>query len=80
MILFLTLFPLGLYLLAVGKLTIATRRFPPPGIRVIRDTVLLKEEEAVRKGRILFFSSFVLMGMGVWGIYQVYQLVRVFTL
>ena len=80
MVLFLMLFPLGLYLLALGKLTIATERFPPPGIRVIRDTVLIQGEEAIRRGRITVFSSFMLMGLALWGIYRVYQLAHlIFT-
>lgn len=74
MILFLTLFPLGLYLMAVGKLTLTYGRFPPPGIRVIRDTVLIQGREALQRGRIIIFSSFVLMGLGLWGIVKVYRL------
>lgn len=73
-IMFLSLIPFALYLLSIGKLIIKSERFPPPGIRVIRDTRLVVGEKAKTRGRAIIFFSIMLIVMALWGIMTVYRL------
>jgi hypothetical protein len=44
---------LAVYLWALGGKVVRTREFPPPGLRVIRDTPIVTGERAVSRGRLL---------------------------
>jgi hypothetical protein len=57
----LSLVALALYLLSLGKRTRHAIRYPPPGARVIRDTVVLEGEEALVRGRLLQTTGYVLL-------------------
>ena len=47
------LLALAVYLWALGGKVIRAREFPPPGLRVIRDTPIVTGERAVSRGRLL---------------------------
>jgi hypothetical protein len=56
-----TVFALGAYLWHFGSRVRAAGRFPLPGSRVIRDTVVLRDAAAVRRGRIVQATGVVLI-------------------
>ena len=43
----------GVYLWSFGRTVVRTKRFPPPGVAVIRDTPILQNQDAYRRGRLL---------------------------
>ena len=43
----------ALYLWRIAARTIATRRFPPPGVQVVRNTAVLSGKATVMRGRLL---------------------------
>jgi len=45
--------PAGIYLWRMGSRIRSALQFPPPGLRVIRDTVVVHGEPAARRGRAL---------------------------
>src|SRR5215468_8517262 len=47
------LLALAVYLWALGGRVVRAREFPPPGLRVIRDTPIVTGERAVLRGRLL---------------------------
>src|SRR5215470_1926004 len=47
------LIALAVYLWALGGRVVRAREFPPPGLRVIRDTPIVMGERAVFRGRLL---------------------------
>jgi hypothetical protein len=65
--LFLSIIPLALYLLLQGRKILQSERFPPPGAKVIRDTKLMKGNEARVRGRLLIFLSIVLIALALFG-------------
>lgn len=44
---------LAVYLWLLGARAVRAREFPPPGLRVIRDTAIVTGERAVFRGRVL---------------------------
>jgi len=40
-----------------GNKVIDTARFPPPGVPVVRDTVILEGDAAINRGRLLRFTA-----------------------
>ena len=44
---------LAVYLWSLGARVVRVREFPPPGLRVIRDTAIVTGERAVFRGRLL---------------------------
>ncbi len=50
----------AVYLWRFASRVIAARRFPPPGMRVIRDTPVLSENRALVRGRVLQFLAVIL--------------------
>jgi hypothetical protein len=47
------LLALAVYLWSLGGRVVRAREFPPPGLRVIRDTPIVTGERAVARGRLL---------------------------
>ena len=47
------LFGLAVYLWSLGGKVVRAREFPPPGLRVVRDTAIVTGERAVLRGRLL---------------------------
>jgi hypothetical protein len=62
---FFALLLLGLHLWRWGKRIRAAGQFPLPGSRVVRDTVVLHGEAALRRGRILQATAAALISCGL---------------
>jgi hypothetical protein len=58
---FLALLLLGVHFWRWGKRIRATAQFPLPGSRVVRDTVVLRGEAALRRGRFLHGTAVALV-------------------
>ena len=72
---FLSVVPFGLYLLAFGCKVMEHERFPPPGVKVIRDTKLIEGEKARVRGRLLVVFSLILIVFGLFAaVYTPYML------
>ena len=62
----------GVYCWSLGRRVLRAREFPPPGVRVIRDTVLITGERAAFRGRLLkvlalaFGIASVVLGLLLW--------------
>ena len=56
------LLTLAAYLWSLGEKVVRTREFPPPGLRVIRDTPIVTGERAVSRGRLL---KVLALGLGI---------------
>ncbi len=54
----------GAYLLRLGSRVIAAERFPPPGLRVVQDTIVLTGDAARSRGRIFQGLGVLLMVTG----------------
>ena len=60
------------YLWSLGAKVVASRQFPPPGHRVVRDTEIVEGESAMARGRALktfaiILSAFaILFWIGLW--------------
>jgi hypothetical protein len=60
------------YLSSLGRRTVRTREFPPPGFRVIRDTPILRGYDALTRGRslqgvaVFLSAAAVLVGLFLW--------------
>lgn len=79
-LLFLGILPMALTLLSFGRKIISTERFPPPGVRVIRDTELLEGERAKQRGRALVIVSVILVLVGLCGAFYVPHLLEKLSL
>lgn len=55
------LLALGIHVWRVGARVRAAAQFPPPGARVLRDTVVLRGVAAIRRGRFIQGAGVVLM-------------------
>jgi hypothetical protein len=66
-VMFLSIIPMALYLLAFGCKVLASGQFPPPGVKVIKDTRIIQGEKARVRGRVLVFLSIILMVLGLSG-------------
>lgn len=65
-LLFLSLVPLALYLYRIGRKTLGSNQFPPPGTKVVRDTVVQTGHAARRRGLILIAGSVMIMVMALF--------------
>ncbi len=66
----------SVWLWRVGSRSQNALQFPPPGLRVVRDIVILRGEQAVRRGRLLqiLAAALLLSTMGLlaaaWRVYE----------
>ncbi len=78
-IVFLSVVPFALYLYWLGRRVVASRRLPPPGVKVIRNTRILEGDLAVTRGRTILVLAVILLGLGlVGGLYFPYRLGKLF--
>ena len=62
----------AMYLSSLGRRTVLTREFPPPGFRVIRDTPIARGPEALSRGRslqgiaVFLSAASLLIGALLW--------------
>jgi hypothetical protein len=74
-IVFLSIIPIALYLFTLGRKVIGSGRFPPPGVKVVRDTTLLEGGKARFRGRVLVVLSICLIFLSILGaIYTLHTL------
>ena len=66
-VLWLTLVPLGAYLLFQARRILRAGRFPPANVRVIRDTRLLTGARARRRGYLMAVFGLAAIGFGIAG-------------
>lgn len=64
-ILILPIYIFAIYLWRLGSSVVREQRFPPPGLRVIRDTPVLSGVAGVRRGRIMQGLALLLFSCGV---------------
>jgi len=60
-VMFLPLILMALYLMNLSRRILKSERFPPPGIKVIRDTVVLKGQHARSRGYLIMILSLILI-------------------
>lgn len=65
LVLMLPLFGIGIYFWRFGSTIVWAKRFPPPGVAVIRDTPVLYENAAVTRGRAFQAIAVVLISCGL---------------
>ena len=68
-LMFLGLVPFAFYLFMIGRRVIKHEGFPPPGMKVIRDTILITGDRARLRGQVLVFLSILLILIGIIGAY-----------
>jgi hypothetical protein len=66
-LMFLGVLPLAFYLMAFGRKVMKSECFPPPGVRVIRDTALIEGKEARQRGRAIVVLAWALVLLGLFG-------------
>lgn len=65
------------YLFLLGRRTVSARRYPPPGVAVIRDTPVVEGNRSLVRGRIIQVLAIVLTASSlvlpllVWRLFQV---------
>ncbi len=78
-ILFLSLVPLSAYLYWYGWRVMRSRRMPPPGTRVIRNTKVIEGDAAVTRGRLAMVLAVILLAFSLLGgLYLPYRLGKLF--
>lgn len=78
-ILFIPVAVFGLTIVLLGRRTLSSERFPPPGVKVIRDTVVLEGREARRRGYILTVLGSLLIILSLYGsLYMPFKVYKVF--
>lgn len=75
-LIFLGLVPFAFYLLMIGRRVIKHERFPPSGMKVIRDTILIKGDKARLRGQVLVFLSIFLILIGLIGAFYTHYALR----
>jgi len=66
-VMFLSFVPIGLCLFVLGRKIVKHERFPPPGVKVIKDTRLVEGEKAKVQGRVLVALGIILILFGLSG-------------
>jgi len=64
---FLSMVPIALYLWTFGRKVLSSERFPPPDVKVIKDTRLLEGEKATFRGRLVIAFALILILLGLLG-------------
>ena len=59
------LFAFGYYAWQMGMAVIRAKRFPPPGMKVIKDTPVVKGRKAIYRGRALQVCGVILWGTAI---------------
>ncbi len=64
----LLLIPAGMavYLIRIAILTLRQRQYPPEGLKLLRDTPILYEEEAKKRAILLIFASVMIIDLCVF--------------
>jgi len=57
----------GLIIMGLARRTLVSGRFPPPGVKVIKDTVVLRGSDARRRGYILMVLGLLLTTLSLYG-------------
>jgi len=70
----LSMVPIGLFLLNLSRKIMKHECFPPPGMKIIKDTPLVKGKKAKAKGQILLFISLLFMIAGLCGALYIHYL------
>jgi hypothetical protein len=65
-VMFLGFVPAGLYVWRLGRKIMVHERFPPPGVKVMKDTKLIEGKKARFRGRVLIVFSLVLILFGLF--------------
>ena len=75
---FLSVLPVAFYLMAFRRKVMKSERFPPPGVRVIRNTALIEGKDARQRGRAIVVLAWALVLLGLFGtLYIPYLLDRI---
>lgn len=78
-VIFLSLVPVAAYLLWFGRRVIRSRQMPPPGTKVIVDTIAIEGDAAETRGRIIVMLAGVLLLLAlVGGLYFPYRFGQLF--
>jgi len=78
-VVFLGLVPFAIYLYWLGWRVVKSRRMPPPGTKVYRDTRIIEGDRAVARGRTIIALAVILLVLGlVGGLCFPYRLGKVF--
>lgn len=64
-VLMLPVIGIAIYLWRFGAAVVAAKRFPPPGIAVVRDTVILVGAKATYRGRMMQILAVLLLVLSV---------------
>jgi hypothetical protein len=68
LVMFIAIVSLAVYLAFFGRRVLKNRRFPPPGVKVLRDTRLLEGKPATIRGQIIILLSVLLFIFSLYGI------------
>ena len=66
-VVFLSIIPIAIYILTLGRKMVKHERFPPPGMKVLRETLVIKGARARLRGRVLVVLSLVLIFLALLG-------------
>ena len=75
-LMFLSFVPAALYLFGLGRTVLRESLFPPPGMKVIKDTPLLEGPEAQLRGIAFLFIALFIFLMALIGALYTYYLVQ----
>lgn len=67
---------ISLWLVSLGRRIESARRFPPPGMQVIQDTVVRRGSDAVRLAYLLYGGAAVLFVGGITIPFQIWRLLE----
>ena len=70
----LSMVPIGIFLFKLSRTILKHQCFPPPGMKVIKDTPIVKGKKAKVKGQILLFISILFMIAGICGALYIHYL------
>ena len=65
LILFVPIILFGLYILSIGRRTLKSEHYPPPGMKVIRDTRILQGKAARIRGYLIIINVLVIIVLSI---------------